>query len=117
MTLQPTMRDLFAQPAEGVSKAAPQPLPATTRQMAYAQSLAMRLNVALPKGIAEDRKAVSQWIDGHKASRQTSKFSHYSSARQVAFAEKIARLKRNPVPAECFRDRKLMSRWIDSNKP
>ncbi|MEW9921000.1 hypothetical protein AB2B41_15410 [Marimonas sp. MJW-29] len=121
MSFQPSFPGLFT-PAKGAEPVQPDlPLtakqPATEKQIAYATTLAQRHNTKLPEGIAQDRAALSQWIDQHKAPAPKSGFANYPSSKQVAFAERIARLKRNPVPPECFRDRALMSRWIDSNKP
>ncbi len=117
MSYQTTFQTLF-DPAEPVVQAElplPQPVPATQRQMEYAQALAAKTGSRLPQGIAADRARLSRWIDAHKPA--PSAFNDYPSSRQVGFAERIARLKRTAVPPECFRDRALMSRWIDSNKP
>lgn len=121
MSFQPAFPGLFS-PAKGAAPVQPdlplaQALPATEKQISFAQILAARSGEALPKGITADRAALSKWIDAHKAAAPVSKFSNYPSSKQVAFAERIATLKRNPVPPECFRDRALMSRWIDHNKP
>ena len=112
MSFQPAIPGLFS-PAKGAAPV--ETLPPTEKQIAYATTLAARLHLTLPA--QADRAALSKWIDAHKASKPTGKFSNYPSSKQVAFAERIATLKRNPVPPECFRDRDLMSRWIDSNKP
>ncbi|MEO0938138.1 MAG: hypothetical protein AAFY38_08285 [Pseudomonadota bacterium] len=90
------------------------PAPATAKQMAFAQSIAKRTGAPLPKDA--DRRALSAWIERHKAQPQ-GRLAALPSAKQVAFAERIARLKRREVPAECFKDRTLMARWIDGNKP
>lgn len=92
------------------------PLPATEKQMHYAQVLSLRTGAKLPAGILQDRFALSKWIDAQKAA-STGKFANYPSSKQVAFAERIARLKRRDIPRECFQDRTMMSRWIDGNKP
>lgn len=89
-------------------------LPASEKQLRYARSIAAKLSADLPGDVLEDRRALSAWIDRHKAPR--SRFDAYPSSKQVAFAERIARIKRRDIPQECFRDRGLMSRWIDSNK-
>ncbi|MEO0390528.1 MAG: hypothetical protein AAF218_06255 [Pseudomonadota bacterium] len=94
----------------------PAPAPATEKQLAFAASIAKRTGKPLPQDAAQDRKALSAWIDAHKAA-SNSRLAALPSAKQVAFAERIARLKRREVPAECFKDRTLMSRWIDGNKP
>ncbi len=117
MSFQPAIPGLFS-PAKGAAPVQAEPhqtLPPTEKQIAYATTLAAKHGTQLPKNV--DRTALSKWIDAHKATKPTSKFSNYPSSKQVAFAERIAKLKRNPVPPECFRDRALMSRWIDSNKP
>lgn len=121
MSFQPQFPGIFS-PAQGaapVQQDLPltQPLAATEKQIAYARTLAAKSNTPLPANIAQDRAALSKWIDAHKAPAPQGRFANYPSSKQVAFAERIARLKRNPVPPECFRDRTLMSRWIDSNKP
>jgi hypothetical protein len=89
-------------------------LPATDKQLSFAQSIASRGQVDLPLDVRSDRRRLSRWIDENKR-RATSRFSDYPSSKQVAFAERIARLKRRQVPPECFRDRTLMSKWIDGN--
>ncbi|MEL7099918.1 MAG: hypothetical protein AAGM84_13905 [Pseudomonadota bacterium] len=91
------------------------PLPPTAKQMAFAQSIAKRTGAPVPK--SADRRALSAWIDSHKAKGIDSRLAALPSAKQVAFAERIARLKRREVPPECFKDRTLMARWIDGNKP
>ncbi|MEM8576926.1 MAG: hypothetical protein AAGF60_03665 [Pseudomonadota bacterium] len=96
---------------------APVPSPATEKQLAFAQSIARRTGAALPRHAAQDRRALSAWIDAHKPKAPEGRLAALPSAKQVAFAERIARLKRRQVPAECFKDRTLMSRWIDGNRP
>ena len=92
-------------------------LPASSKQMAYAQQIAQSLKKPVPADALTDRQLLSAWIDRNKGqvSRRASRFSNYPSSKQVAFAERIARMKRRAVPNECFRDKTLMSRWIDSN--
>jgi len=92
----------------------PQALPATAKQLAFAQSIAKRTGARLPKDA--DRRTLSAWIDSHKRAGN-SRLDALPSAKQVAFAERIARAKRRDVPPECFKDRTLMARWIDGNKP
>ena len=91
-------------------------LPATEKQLQFARDIAARNRVALPDEVREDRKALSRWIDAHKAKLAQSRFDAYPSAKQVAFAERIARRKHREVPRECFKDKALMSSWIDHNK-
>ncbi|HQU67392.1 MAG TPA: hypothetical protein PLI43_04275 [Albidovulum sp.] len=93
----------------------PTTLPATPKQIAYAQKLALRNQVVLPWEVQRDRQSLSRWIETQAAARPAESFSHPSS-KQVAFAERLARIRRRAVPDECFRDRGLMSRWIDSNR-
>jgi len=89
-------------------------LPATPRQLAYAQALASKNQTFLPWSVQQDRRALSAWIDAQAKSVPT--IGHnLPSSKQVGFAERIARAKRRSVPDECFRDRQLLSRWIDSN--
>ena len=115
MSFQPQFPGIFdleqqGRPPRGSDSAQPKQadrrMPATEKQMQYAQSLAKRTGEDLPKG-----------IDAHKPQALEGPFAAYPSAKQVAFAERIARLKRRDVPQECFRDKTLMSRWIDGNKP
>lgn len=93
-------------------------LPASPKQIAFAQKIASRTRKPVPDAVMADRKKLSDWIDAHKgeAAPKASRFSNYPSSKQVAFAERIARVKRRAVPDECFRDKTLMSRWIDSNR-
>ncbi|TYB90074.1 hypothetical protein [Oceaniovalibus sp. ACAM 378] len=90
-------------------------LPVTEKQIRYARQIAQGTGATLPGEVQSDRRALSNWIDEHRAILAKSKFSNYPSSKQVAFAERIARIKRREVPPECFRDRVMMSRWIDSN--
>lgn len=89
-------------------------LPVSEKQLRYARSIATRAAIDLPRDVMEDRRALSAWIDRHKA--PVSRFDAYPSSKQVAFAERIAQIKRRDIPHECFRDKSMMSRWIDSNK-
>ncbi|MGB7241198.1 MAG: hypothetical protein WBC93_03820 [Sulfitobacter sp.] len=91
--------------------------PATEKQKAYAQQLAQNSGAVIPKGVMDDRSALSRWIDAHKAPAPQGRFANYPSSKQVAFAERIARLKRRDIPRECFHDKLMMSKWIDGNKP
>lgn len=126
MSFQPQFPGIFdpdkgARPARDSDSAQPRQadrrMPATEKQMNYARILARKTGADLPKGIENDRTALSDWIESHKAPVHDGPFAAYPSAKQVAFAERIARLKRRDVPEECFRDKTLMSRWIDGNKP
>lgn len=108
MPLDHALADLFdmgPSPREVVA-------PPSEKQVAFAQALAKRHGVAVPKATLGNRRALSRWIDAHRGERSSG-----PSAKQVAFAERIARIKRREIPQECFRDRGLMSRWIDGNKP
>lgn len=91
-----------------------QPLPPTAKQLAYARSIASRLDMAIPHSSLASRASLSNWIDGHKAGQGG--LSGVATSRQVAYAEKISRAKRRAIPAEAFRSAQLMSRWIDANK-
>ncbi|MEP1765746.1 MAG: hypothetical protein ABJJ53_03675 [Sulfitobacter sp.] len=117
MSVQHSFPQLFdgETPPQQTEMALPEPVPATQKQIAYAQSLAEKTKSKLPVGIAQDRARMSKWIDAHKPA--PSAFNDYPSSKQVGFAERIARLKHTQIPHECFRDRSLMSRWIDGNRP
>jgi len=91
-------------------------LPATPRQIAYAQSLALRNQTLLPWEIQQDRRSLSAWIDAQAQMKPLSALDSRPSSKQVAFAERLARIKRRAVPDECFRDKGLMSKWIDGNR-
>lgn len=114
MSFQPHFPDLFAQQA---ATPVDEMLPATDKQIAYAQRLAARTGAALPASLHRDRRALSAWIDAQSKPRPAGRFDAYPSSKQVALAERIARLKRREVPRACFQDKTLMSRWIDSNLP
>ena len=89
---------------------------ATTRQIAYARSLALRNQTLLPWEIQQDRRSLSAWIDAQAQMKPLSALDSLPSSKQVAFAERLARIKRRAVPDECFRDKGLMSNWIDGNR-
>lgn len=91
-------------------------LPATPRQIAYAQSLALRNQTVLPWDVRQDRRSLSGWIEAQAKLKPVSALDRLPSSKQVAFAERLARIKRRAVPEECFRDKGLMSKWIDGNK-
>ena len=91
-------------------------LPATSRQIAYARSLAERNRTLLPWEVQQDRRALSAWIDAQARLTPAADNDPRPSSKQVAIAEKIARIKRRAVPDVCFRDKGLMSKWIDGNK-
>ncbi len=95
---------------------APVTLPATPRQIAYARSLALRNRTLMPPAAAQDRRALSRWIEAQARMKPNSAFDHLPSSRQVAFAERLARIKHRAVPEECFREKLLMSKWIDGNR-
>lgn len=96
--------------------AAPDILPPTDRQVAYARQIAQRLHAAVPPESAGDRRALSDWISRQQDALNRAGRTPGATSRQVAFAEQIARRKRLAVPDECFRDAGLMSRWIDRNR-
>ena len=91
-------------------------LPATTKQIAYARSLALRNQTLLPWEVQQDRRALSSWIDAQAKLKPVSALDQLPSSKQVAFAERLARIKHCAVPNECFRDKGLMSKWIDGNR-
>lgn len=92
-------------------------LPATEKQIKYAQTLAAKTGVGVPDDVLQDRHRISGWIDAQKKRvAMNARFARYPSSKQVQFAERIARYKRQDVPDECFRDSGLMSKWIDCNK-
>jgi len=120
MSYQPQFPGLFSTDQGAVAAHAHQEhpvLPATQKQMHYAEALSAKIGIELPKGIANDRSALSAWIDTHKPKPIEGRFADYPSSKQVAFAERIARLKHREIPQQCFRDKVMMSRWIDGNKP
>ena len=88
-------------------------LPPTQKQLDFARAIARRLDRAIPRTELEDRRALSKWIDAHKAGGAS---APGATSKQVAFAEKLARIKRRAIPDECFKDADLMSRWIDLNR-
>lgn len=114
MQHQATLPGMFA-PIQGMLAIEPA-VPATERQIAFAKSIAGKMEATLPATLFANRNSLSAWIDKHKPKPPTGQFANYPSSKQVQFAERIARLKRRKVPHECFRDKTLMSRWIDGNK-
>lgn len=113
MSFQPNFPGIFT-PAKGAQPAAH---PATPKQLAFAQKIALRLGQPLPQNLAQNRAKLSDWIENNKSIPPANRFQNYPSSKQVAFAERIARIKHRDIPRECFHDKKLMSKWIDSNKP
>lgn len=96
----------------------PHALPPTAKQISYAKIIASRINVHIPESTSMDRRALSQWIDQHKAKDSLSRMGGgQATSKQVQFAERLARIKRRAIPQECFRDMEMMSRWIDANRP
>jgi len=91
-------------------------LPATTRQISYARSLALQNQSVLPWAVQQDRRSLSAWIEAQAKLRPAAASDSRPTSKQVAFAERLARIKRRAVPDECFRDKGLMSKWIDGNR-
>ena len=91
-------------------------LPATSKQITCARSLALRNQTLLPWEVQQDGRSLSAWIDAQTKLKPVSEMDRLPSSKQVAFAERLARIKRRAVPDECFRDRGLMSKWIDGNR-
>lgn len=114
MSIEHHLPGLFT-PEQGALAIEP-PVPATSKQIAFAKSLAQKSKLEVPTSLFSTRHGLSQWIDKHKPKPMTGQFANYPSSKQVVFAERIARLKRREVPQECFHDKALMSRWIDGNK-
>ena len=88
----------------------------TEKQLHFARAIAQRSGAVLNWQAQNDRRALSRWIERHKAATPASRFATYPSSKQVAFAERIARIKRSEIPPECFKDRGLLSRWIDAHR-
>ncbi len=90
----------------------------TAKQISYAKIIASRINAHIPANASADRRALSHWIDLHKAKDSMPRTGDgYATSKQVEFAERLARIKRRAIPQECFRDMGMMSRWIDANRP
>jgi hypothetical protein len=69
------------------------PLPPTHKQLAYAQTIAVRLRKALTPDLKTDKRALSNWSDLHQAAfkaRQVSTSGEGATSRQVGFAERLA---------------------------
>ncbi|WP_246227645.1 hypothetical protein [Roseobacter ponti] len=115
MSLQPQFPGFFAPEQGALPLHAPQP--GSDKQIRYAEALAKRAGIPLPKGLLADRHRLSDWIDAHKPQKPSGRFADYPSSRQVAFAERISRVRRRAIPDACFRDKALMSGWIDANRP
>ena len=68
MSYQPQFPGLFSTDQGAVAAHAHQEhpgLPATQKQMHYAEALSAKIGIELPKGIANDRSALAAWIDTH----------------------------------------------------
>lgn len=87
-------------------------LPATPRQVAYAQSLALRDQTLLSWEVQQDRRSLSAWIEAQVSLKPIAALDSRPTSKQIAFAERLAHIKQRAVPDECFRDKGLMSKWI-----
>lgn len=91
-------------------------IPATSRQLEFANALARKSGQDLPHTVQEDRRMLSAWIEEQLELIAQSRTLSLPSAKQISFAERISRSRNRPIPYECFQDRKLLSRWIDRNR-
>lgn len=88
--------------------------------LSFARKIADGANLELPDDVAEDRNALSKWIDANKdklpkKSSSGSNGSDLPSSKQIEFAEKIAQGKGVDIPPEILTSRSALSKWIDAN--
>lgn len=81
----------------------------TPKQLAFAQAIATRKGIALPKEALESFDACREFIDQHNTSLPPSE-------KSMSFAQAIATRKGIGLPDDVKGDQKLLSAWIDANK-
>ncbi len=91
-------------------------IPATSRQLEFANALARKSGQDLPDAVQQDRRMLSVWIEEQLEIIAQSRTLSLPSAKQITFAERISRSRNRPIPYECFQNGRLLSRWIDSNR-
>jgi hypothetical protein len=77
--------------------------------LSYAESLAVRLAVKLPKEVKTDFVACRKFIDEHANEAPP-------SPKALAYADSIAKAKGVALPEAARKSAKKLSAWIDSNK-
>jgi hypothetical protein len=83
--------------------------PPTEKMLSYAESLAVRLAVKLPKEVKTDFVACRKFIDEHANEAPP-------SPKALAYADSIAKAKGVALPEAARKSAKKLSAWIDSNK-
>lgn len=83
--------------------------PPTEKMLSYAESLATRLGVKLPKDVKTDFVACRKFIDEHANEAPP-------SPKAVAYAESIAKAKKLELPEPTKRSAKKLSAWIEQHK-
>lgn len=87
----------------------------SSKQIAYAESLAKRKGVKLPRGLKSDAAMCSEFIEKHKStSGGASTTRNEPSAKQINFAEDLAKRNKTPLPTNYKTDRSVCSQFIDS---
>lgn len=82
--------------------------PPSDKQLEWAKNLASNLNIELPKGIEEDWKICSEFIEKNK-----DKDIRPPSEKQLAFAKKLASDNKVELPKDIEKDMKICSKFID----
>lgn len=93
-------------------------LPATAKQIAYAQKLADQNGVPLPRSATENSAAVSLFIDRYKATSRMQGSSSprddtYPSDKQLLFAISLARQAKQGLPYTVMAEKNECSTFID----
>lgn len=83
--------------------------PPTEKMLSYAESIATKLSVKLPKEARQDFVACRQFIDQH-----TNEMA--PSPKAVSYAESIAKSKGVDLPEATKKSAKKLSAWIDTHK-
>ncbi|HDX6250496.1 TPA: type IA DNA topoisomerase [Campylobacter fetus subsp. venerealis] len=92
----------FEEPSSGETK------PPSQKQLEWAKNLAANLNIELPKGVEEDWKICSEFIEKNK-----DKDIRPPSEKQLAFAKKLASDNKVELPKDIEKDMKICSKFID----
>lgn len=82
--------------------------PPSQKQLEWSKSIAKNLKIDLPKGIEEDWKICSNFIEKNK-----DKDIRPPSEKQIAFAKKLASDNKVELPKDIEKDVKICSKFID----
>lgn len=92
----------------------------TAAQIKFAETLAKRLNIKLPRKVRTDFDACRAFLDEHagqaRSNGQSGGGSSAPSEKAIDYAKSIAERRGVEIPDETLADRRALSKWIDEHK-